>query len=192
MWFYCQPLISKLAEKSDANTALMSIILVIFEMCGRFLMWRFIHLYKVQRTLTREQYLLTGRLFPCWKRHVQRAAPSTDSLRCEHLGALWHLFSNSLSSTFIYFFLFLLASSHERDPTRDISTQRRRSELRAQGPGPPSDKCTAWKLAHNSLLRFRMSSLPSHVAKDGPMQLRVYGSHSRKCHLNLFSSLLFF
>lgn len=121
-----------------------------------------------------------------------RSESSTDSLRCEHLGALWHLFSNSLSSTFIYFFLFLLASSHERDPTRDISTQRRRSELRAQGPGPPSDKCAAWKLAHNGLLRFRMSSLPSHVAKDGPMQLRVYGSHSRKCHLNLFSSLLFF
>lgn len=106
MRFYCQPLISVLGEKSDANTALMSVILVIFEMCGRFLMWRFIHLYKVQRTLTRERYLLTGRLFPCWKWHIQRAVPSTDSLRCEHLGALWHLFSNSLSSTFIFFYFY--------------------------------------------------------------------------------------
>lgn len=142
-------------------------------------------------TFTRYDEHLPGNVIFLWTGSflAGNGAPSADSLRCEHCP---HLSSNGFSSPFMYSFLLFLEPGRERAPTPDVSTGGRRSELRACGPTPPRAKCATWKRALNTLLRLRMSSLPSPVAKDGPIQLCFYGFHSQKCHLNLFSLFLFF
>lgn len=77
--------------KSDANTALMAIILVGFEMWS-WITWSFIYFYKVQQTPTREWHLFPEWLFP-WRK--------------------WCILSKSPSCTFIHQFLLFLESSHE-------------------------------------------------------------------------------
>lgn len=117
-------------------------------------------------------------------RREQRRQPSLRALPAPFLQQL-----------FLPLYVFIPTFSlpgRERAPTPDVSTGGRRSELRACGPTPPRAKCATWKRALNTLLRLRMSSWPSPVVKDGPIQLCFYGFHSQKCYLNLFSLSLFF
>lgn len=143
--------------KSDANTALMIIILVGFERWGRFLTWSFIYLYKVQQTLTREWHLLTEWLFPWRKQCIQRAAGSLVAHFLQK--PFLHLYSSTPT--------FSGAQPWARPHARCLNM---RAEEWASCSGPYKWQMCCMEM-HPQQCTFWMSSLPSLVRKDGPIQL---------------------